>query len=52
MLDREEYDELQKCKKIVNLIKNNHKVQILTNGYVVDSVFYEDIKYYEDKVGE
>ncbi len=52
MLDREEYDELQKCKKIVDLIKNNHKVQILTNGYVVDNVFYEDIQYYEDKVGE
>lgn len=48
LLGRNEYDELQQYKKIIDLIRNNHNVQILKNGYVIDDVFYEQIDYYKD----
>lgn len=48
VLSTEEYDELISYKKIIDLIKNGHDVEMLKNGYVVDKEYYEDIQDYID----
>ena len=41
------YCELLECEKIVDLIRKNHKVELLSNGYVIDGTYYEEIDDYE-----
>lgn len=41
------YCELLQCEKIVDLIRKNHKVDLLSNGYVIDGTYYEEIDDYE-----
>lgn len=48
VLSTEKYDELISYKKIIDLIKNDHDVEMLKNGYVVDKEYYEDIQDYID----
>ena len=48
IINDEDYEALQRKAKIVDLMEN-HKVQVLENGYVVDNVYYEDIDDYEEE---
>lgn len=48
VLSTEEYDELINYKTIIDLIKSDHNVEILNNGYVIDKKYYEDIQDYID----
>lgn len=48
IINDEDCEALQRKAKIVDLMEN-HKVQVLENGYVVDNVYYEDIDDYEEE---
>ena len=48
IINDEDHEALQRKAKIVDLMEN-HKVQLLENGYVVDNVYYEDIDDYEEE---
>ena len=48
IINDEDCEALQRKAKIVDLMEN-HKVQVLENGYVVDNVYYEDIDDYKEE---
>ena len=48
IIDNKEYEALQRKAKILDLMEN-HKVQLLENGCVVDNVYYESIDDYEEE---
>lgn len=48
ILDDGEYEALRRKAKMVDLMEN-HKIQLLENGCVVDNVYYESIDDYEEE---
>lgn len=48
VMDNKQEYENKMCKKLVSLMKN-HKVEVLSNGFVIDNTYYEDIDYFEEK---
>lgn len=48
IIDNKEYEALQRKAKIVDLMEN-HNIQLLENGCVVDNVYYESIDDYEEE---
>ena len=47
ILDNKEYEALRRKVRILDLMEN-HNIQLLENGCVVDNVYYEDIDDYEE----
>lgn len=49
--DNKQNYENEMCKKLVSLMKN-HKIEVLSNGFVIDNTYYEDIDDFEEKESE
>ena len=47
MDNKQNYENIMN-KKLINLMKN-HKVEILSNGFVIDNTYYEDIEDFEEE---
>ena len=47
MDDKQNYENIMN-KKLINLMKN-HKVEILSNGFVIDNTYYEDIEDFKEQ---